>query len=109
VITAAIFYFGGWGAPPRRKGAENFPQAAGASIESALTLDRPSTSGAELFSRRITIAPFNLNTSEPASLEAFFVSNRRIQFADGVETPLGLRLDLPVKATLMEDGFTRTP
>jgi hypothetical protein len=62
-----------------------------------------------LFSRRITIAPFNLNTSEPASLEASFVSNRRIDFADGFETPLGLRLDLPVRAILMEDGFARMP
>ncbi len=83
--------------------------AAGVSLESAVTLDRPSIIRAELFGRRITIGPFNLNTSEPASLEASFVSNRRIHFADGIETPLGLRLDLPVRATLMEDGLARTP
>jgi hypothetical protein len=109
VITAAIICFGRWGTPPRRNAAENLPQAAGVSLESTVTLDRPSTSRAELFSRRITIGPFNLNTSEPASLETSFVSNRRIHFADGIETPLGLRLDLPVRATLMEDGFARTP
>ena len=108
VITAAILSIGKWGTQPRPN-AENLPQAAGLSLDSAVTLDSPSSSRAELFSRRIAIGPFNLNTSEPASLEAFFVSNRRIQFADGIETPLGLRLDLPVRATLMEDGLARTP
>jgi hypothetical protein len=109
VSTAAILCVSGWGTAPRHNAAENVPEAAGVNSESVLTWDRPSTSRAELFGRRITIGPFNLNTSEPASLEASFVSNRRIQFADGVETPLGLRLDLPVRATLMDDGFARTP
>ncbi|HYJ03730.1 MAG TPA: hypothetical protein VEX43_01250 [Chthoniobacterales bacterium] len=88
---------------------KNLPQAAGVSLESGVTLDSPSSSRAELFSRRIAIGPFNLNTSEPASLQASFVAHSRIQFADGIETPLGLRLDLPLRATLMEDGFARTP
>lgn len=101
LITAAIVCFGGWGRAPSRYAAENLPQAAGVSLESMVTL--------ELFSRRISIGPFNLNTSEPASLEASFVSNRRIHFADGIETPLGLRLDLPWRATLMDDGLARTP
>jgi len=109
VITAAILSIGKWGTQPPPNAAENRPQAAGVSLESGVTLDSPSSSRAELFSRRIAVGPFNLNTSEPASLEAFFVSSRRIQFADGIETPLGLRLDLPVKATLMEDGLARTP
>ena len=109
VIIAAILCFAGWGAPSRPNGAENLPQAAGLSLGPVLSLDRPSASRAELLSRRITIASFSLQTSEPASLEASFVSSRRIQFADGVETPLGLRLDLPLRATLMEDGLARTP
>jgi hypothetical protein len=109
VITAAILFFGGWGAPPRRPGATNLPQASGVSFESALTLDRAPTSRAELFSRRITIASFSLQTNEPASLEASLASSRRIQFAESIETPLGLRLDLPLRATLMEDGLARTP
>ena len=109
VITLGIVCFGRWGLPPRRSAVEALPRAAEVSLESAVTLDGPSNSRAELFSRRVTLGPFNLNTSEPASLEASFVSNRRTQFADGVETPLGLRLDLPVRATLMEDGLTRTP
>ena len=109
VITAAILCFGGWRAQPRSKVAGKPPSPAGMSLESAVTLDRSSSNRAELFGRRITIGPFNLNTSEPASLEASFVANRRIQFADSVETPLGLRLDLPVRATLMEDGLARTP
>jgi hypothetical protein len=109
VITGAIVCFGKWATPPRHNAAENVPQAAGVNFESVLTWDRLSTSRAELFGRMVTIGPFNLNTSEPASLESSFVSNRRIQFADSVETPLGLRLDLPVRATLMEDGLARTP
>jgi hypothetical protein len=109
VITAAILCFGGWRAQPRRNVTENLPSTAGMSFESAATLDRSSSNRAELFGRRITIGPINLNTSEPASLDASFVSNRRIQFADNVETPIGLRLDLPVRATLMEDGLARMP
>lgn len=109
VITAGILCFGGWRAQSRSNVAENLPSTAGMTFESAPTLERSSSNRAELFGRRITIGPFNLNTSEPASLEASFVSNRRIQFADGFETPLGLRLDLPVRATLLEDGLTRTP
>jgi hypothetical protein len=109
VITAAIVWFGRWDPQPRRSAAQSLPQAAEVSLQSAVTLGVPSFSRAELFSRRIALGPFNLNTSEPASLDAAFVSNRRIQFADGIETPLGLRLDLPVRATLLEDGLTRTP
>jgi hypothetical protein len=110
VITAAIFSIGKWGTQPRHNAAENLSQGAGVNLESTVIWDRPSPSRTELFGRRVTIGPFNLNTSEPASLEASFVSNRRIQFADSVETPLGLRLDLPVRATLMEDGgLARTP
>ena len=109
VITAAILCFGRWGTPPPRNAAESLPQVAGVSLESAVTLDRPSTGRADLFSRRVTIGPFNLHTNEPASLEASFVSTRRIQFGEGIETPLGLRLDLPLRATLMVDGLARTP
>lgn len=109
VITAAIVCFERSGPPPRRSAGENLLPTTGVNFEPAAALDRPLNSRAELFSRRITLGPFNLNTREPASLEASFASNRRIQFADGIETPLGLRLDLPVRATLLDDGLTRTP
>lgn len=66
-------------------------------------------SGMEPFVRTIAIGPFNLSTNEPASLQASFFANRRIRFSDGKDTRLGLRLDLPMTAASMEDGFARTP
>ena len=106
VITAATLCFGRWGAPSRHN-AENFlrnPRSAGVALESEVVLDR-----AELFARKAVIGPFNLNTSEPASLQASFVAKSAVYFADGAETPLGLRLDLPLRAILSEEGLTRTP
>lgn len=109
IITAALVCVGRWGTPPRHRAAETLSQAAAVGLESAFTSHLALSSRTELFSRRIAVGPFNLNTSEPASLEAFFVSNRRLQFADWIETPLGLRLDLPLRATLIDEGLTSTP
>jgi hypothetical protein len=63
----------------------------------------------QLFTRKASIGPFNLNTNEPASLQAWFLANRSVRLADGIEAPLGLRLDLPVRAMLVEDALARTP
>lgn len=111
VVTAAILCFGRWGTPSRRnaENSQHNPLAARVSLESGRIWDRPPIGPAELFSRKAVIGPFNLNTSEPASLQASFVANSRIHFADGIETPLALRLDLPVRAILSEDGLARTP
>ena len=106
VITVATLGFGRWGTPSRHN-VEYFlhnPRSAGVALESEVVLDR-----AELFARNAVIGPFNLNTSEPASLQASFVAKSGVYFADGAETPLGLRLDLPLRAILSEDGLTRTP
>lgn len=108
VIAMAFLCLAKWGSPTRRV-AENMPEAARKNLEPGEILDRPWIGRTDLFSRRIAIGPFNLNTTEPASLQTSFVAHIRIQFADGIETPLGLRLDLPVSATLLEDGFARMP
>lgn len=102
VITAAILGFGRWETPSRRN-AENFPHAPRADIESGVILE------AGVFSRKVVIGPFNLNTNEPASLQASFFANSGVYLANASEAPLGLRLDLPVRAILTEDGLARTP
>jgi hypothetical protein len=78
-------------------------------IDSGAILDRWPIGRGDLFTRRVSIRPFNLNTDEPASLQASFLANSGVRLADGIEAPLGLRLDLPVRAILMEDGLARTP
>jgi hypothetical protein len=100
MIGAAILCFAGW-RPSSLRHAElpNTPRF------DELTID----SGTELFTRKISIRPFNLNTNEPASLQASFVANSSVHFADGIETPFGLRLDLPVRAFLTEDSLSRIP
>lgn len=109
VIAMAFLCLGRWGSPTRPLAAENMPEAARENLEQGAILNRVRIGRAELFSSRIAIGPFNLNTNEPASLQTSFVAHSRIQFADGIETPLGLRLDLPVSATLLEDGLARMP
>jgi hypothetical protein len=102
MITAAILFFGRAGTPSRRN-AQNFPQAPRAHIESEVILE------ADPFTRKTAIGPFNLNTNEPASLQAAFSASSGVYFANASEARLGLRLDLPVRAILTEDGFARTP
>jgi hypothetical protein len=112
MITVAILCFGRWGTPSRRNAAETLPHiqwAARVNLESGVISDHSPIGRAELFNRKTAIGPFNLNTSEPASLQATFVANSRIYFTDGVETPLGLSLNLPVTAIFSEDGLARTP
>ncbi len=102
MITAAILFFGKEGTPSRRN-AQSFPQAPRAHIESKVILE------GDPFTRTIAIGPFNLNTNEPASLQAAFFANSGVYLANANEARLGLRLDLPVRAILTEDGFARTP
>lgn len=109
MIALAFLCLGRWGGHTRGVATENMPEAARENLEPGAILNRPWIGRAELFNREIAIGPFNLNTSEPASLATSFVANNRIQFADGIETPLGLRLDLPVRAVLRQDSLTRTP
>ncbi|MEN3371025.1 MAG: hypothetical protein V7609_3168 [Verrucomicrobiota bacterium] len=102
MITAAVLFFGKGGTLSGRN-AQSFPQAPGAHIESEVILE------ADLFTRKIAVGPFNLNTNEPASLQAAFFANSGVYLANASEARLGLRLDLPVRAILTEDGFARTP
>jgi hypothetical protein len=100
MIIAAVLCFGSWRTSSRRHAAlPNTPRVDEVNIES----------GTDLFTRRVSIGPFNLNTNEPASLQASFLGNKSVRLADGIGGPLGLRLDLPVRAILMEDGLARTP
>jgi hypothetical protein len=100
LVAAALLGLGRWEASRRNvSDLSTVPPRDRISVES----------GMELFAQTVAIGPFNLNTSEPASLQVSFLANRRIRFLEGNETPLALRLDLPVSAALMEDGFARTP
>jgi hypothetical protein len=111
LIAAAILCLDGWVTPSPRQ-AENSPHAPRPSEmnrELGMISDRSPIGRTELFARKTSIVPFNLNTKEPASLQASFLANNSLYFADGNEAPLGLRLDLSVRATLMEDGLARTP
>ena len=100
LITVAFFGPGRW--ETLRSGAQSVPRGP---LLETISLE----GGMEPFVRTIAIGPFNLNTNEPASLQATFFASRRLRFADGKDTSLGLRLDLPITAALMEDGLTRTP
>jgi hypothetical protein len=111
MMTAAILCLGKWGMQSRRN-AETVAltsRPAGANIESGAVLDRLPIGRADLFARGVSIGPFNLNAKEPASLQASLLANSSVHFADGTETPFGLRLDLPVRAFLTEDSLSRTP
>jgi hypothetical protein len=111
LITAAILCLGGWAMQSRRN-AETLAltsRPAGVNIERGAVLDRLPIGRADLFARRAVIRPFNLNAKEPASLQASLLANSSVHFADGIQTPFGLRLDLPVRAFLTEDSLSRIP
>ena len=111
VITAAILCLDNWGMHSRRNAETRPPTSgpAGVNSESGAISNRLPIGRADLFARRVSIGPFNLNTKEPASLQASILANSNVHFADGTETPFGLRLDLPTRAFLLEDSFSRTP
>jgi hypothetical protein len=100
LITVALLGLGRWKNP--RSNARSVPPGP---LLQTMRLE----SGLEPFVRTIAIGPFNLNTNEPASLQASLFASRKIRFSDGKDTPLGLRLDLPMMTASSEDGFARTP
>ena len=111
LIAVAILCFGMWGNPSGHypKNFSRSPKIDGTNIESAMTLDRLSFGRAELFTRTASIRPFNLNTNEPASLQASFLPNNTVFLVDGNDGSLGLRLHLPMRTSLTEDNLARTP
>jgi hypothetical protein len=105
LIAVAILCFGMWGRPSAHH-PENFSRTSpidGTNLESAMTLRRLTFGRAELFTRTASIRPFNLNTNEPASLQASLLPNNPISLIDGKDGPLGLRLDLTLRTSLTED------
>jgi hypothetical protein len=111
LIAVTILCFAMWETSSRRN-AGNLPDTArpdGGNIESEMILDRSLLGQAELFTRTASIRAFNLETNEPASLQASFLANSGIHLADGNAAALGLRLDLPVRTIFLEDGLARTP
>jgi hypothetical protein len=100
VIVAVLPWLGSWGPSPH--GNATLPDAPRAEEVNVV-------SGRELFTRKVSIGPFNLDTNQPASLQAFLLTNRDVHFGDGIDATLGLRLDLPVRAIFKEDSFARTP
>jgi hypothetical protein len=111
LIAIVILSFVNWGNPSRHN-AQNFPrtpQVDAVNVESGMTFDRFSFGRVELFARIASIRRFNLNTNEPASLQTLFVANSTMFLVDGNDGPPGLRLDLPIRTSLTEDGLTRTP
>jgi hypothetical protein len=111
MITAAILCLGNWGTRSRRNAETLAPASrpAGVNIESGAVLNRLPIGRADLFARRVLIRPFNLNAKEPASLQASLLAKSSVYLADGIETPFGLRLDLPVSAFLTDDSLARIP
>jgi len=111
LIAVGILCLVTWGNPSRHH-PENFPrtpQVNAMNVESGMTFDRFTFGRTELFARTASIRPFNLNTNEPASLQASFLTNSTLSLADGNDGPLGLRLDLPIQTSLTDDGLARTP
>ena len=111
LMVVAILCFMKWENPVARN-AKDFPHALrldGVNYDSEVALDRFPFGGAELFTRVVSIRSFDLNTNEPASLQASFQANSTLSFVDGNGRQLGLRLDLPERASFVEDSFTRTP
>jgi hypothetical protein len=111
LIAVGILRVVNWRNPPPHH-AEYFPhtpQVDAVIVESGMTFDRFSFGRAELFARTASIRPFNLNTNEPASLQASFLANSTVSLVDGNDGPLGLRLDLPIRTSLTEESLARTP
>jgi hypothetical protein len=100
VIFISVLGFGSWRTSSLRHAVRwNAPRLDEVNIDP----------GTELFTRKVSVRPFNLNTNEPASLQASIVANNGTHFDDGIKAPLALRLDLPVRAFLMENTLARTP
>jgi hypothetical protein len=110
LLTAALPRFGGWETASRRDARNFAPRSLMDPIasESRTAFDGSAGSWVAPFPRKLALSSFNLNSNEPASLQLSFLASS-IRFADGNDTSLGLRLDLPVRVALTEDGLARTP
>jgi hypothetical protein len=100
VAVVVILSFGSRATPTR--GIATVPDAPRVDAMNVAT-------GTELFTGQVSIGPFNLNTNQPASLQASLLTNRDVHFGNGIDATLGLRLDPPVRAILVEDSLARTP
>lgn len=107
MITAAVFLYSDRKTLPHRN-AQNL-KGDEVSFDSRVAEDRWFIGQAELFGRRASIRRFDLNKTEPASLQVSFFTNSEMYFAEGNDVRLGLRLDLPVRAVLVEQDLARTP
>lgn len=107
MITAAVFFYRQGEIPSRRVVRNLTPD--GASIAFGLAKDRGFPGRVELFGRTVSIRPFDLNKTEPASLQASFFTNSGLYFDDENDGRLGLRLDLPLRAILVERDLARIP
>lgn len=112
VMTAAAIVCFDRRETPSPNNARNLPDAPPAerlNIDARVKLDRSPIGRAELFARQAAIAQFSLSTSEPASLQIAFLTNRGVYLAEGDQASLGIRLDLPARLTLLEDDLARIP
>jgi hypothetical protein len=109
VIGAAILWLGEPASRLGRNQSDSPRLAQPDAMDITGVAARSPIANAELFSRKSSIRRFNLDTNEPASLQPSFLANSSLSFADGKVAALGLRLDLPVRAILTEDGLARTP
>ena len=110
LFSAVFARFGGWEAVSKRNAGNFAPVSPIDRIgnEAQFAFREFAGGRMEPFARKLALTSFNLNTNEPASLQLSFLANS-IRFADRNETPVGLRLDLPGRVALTEDGLARTP
>lgn len=107
LITAAGFFDGYRKTPSLRHARTLKPDEM--NLEASVGEDRWFLGQGELFGRRASIRRFDLDRTEPASLQVSFFTSSEMYFAEGNDVRLGLRLDLPVREVLLEQDLARTP
>ncbi len=109
VVIAAVFFYG-YRETLSHRSARNL-NLDERNLDSKVAEDRWFLGQAELFGRRASIRRFDLNKTEPASLQVppLFFTNSELYFASGNDVRFGLRLDLPIRAILVEQDLARTP
>ena len=107
IITIAFFFHGNRETFSHRNARTLKPDEL--NLESRVAEDRWFLGRADLFGRRASIRRFDLNKTEPASLQVSFFTNSEVYVGDEGGVRLGLRLDLPVRAVLVEQDLARTP
>lgn len=103
LVAAAVLSFGKWRNAPLPV-TEQLPRTAqtGEEVDNGIALLNRSFERAELLTRTISVPPFNLRASGPASLQAFLAINKT-NFGGGRPLPIDVRLDRPMRVSLMED------